>query len=128
MKKAIIITLIAGALVASAYFKKTGQSSDVEVKVAQIQLEEIKSSILASGTLVYKEQVQLRSEVIGRVSEMLIEEGDPVSKGQVLMRLEPKAFKADVEQQAAFVRIQSIAIERQKKTTRKLKGTMAAKA
>ncbi|GHF92621.1 efflux RND transporter periplasmic adaptor subunit [Thalassotalea marina] len=122
MKKAIIITLVAVALVATAYFKKTGQSSDVEVKVAEVQLEEIKSSILASGTLVYKEQVQLRSEVIGRVSEMLIEEGDPVSKGQVLMRLEPKAFKADVEQQAAFVRIQTIAIERQKKQLENLKA------
>lgn len=122
MKKAIIITLVAGALIASAYFKKTGQSSELEVKVAEVQLEEIKSSILASGTLVYKEQVQLRSEVIGRVSEMLIEEGDPVSKGQVLMRLEPKAFEADVEQQAAFVRIQTIAIERQKKQLENLKA------
>jgi HlyD family secretion protein len=45
---------------------------------------------------------------------MLVEEGDRVSKDQVLMRLDPRTFNADVEQQEAYVRIQTIAIERQK--------------
>jgi HlyD family secretion protein len=90
--------------------------------VQQVEAENIKRSILASGTLVYKEQVQLRSEVIGQVSEMLIEEGEEVTKGQVLMRLEPRTFRADVEQQAAFVRIQKIAIERQQKKIENLKS------
>ena len=115
MKKAIIIISVIAALVALAYFKKTGKEQAVEVKIERVQAENIKRSILASGTLVYKEQVQLRSEVIGQVKEMLIEEGDNVNKGQVLMRLEPRTFKADVEQQEAYVRLQTIAIERQQK-------------
>ena len=115
MKKALIITAVITSLIALAYFKKAGKVQAVEVKVEQVQTENIKRSILASGTLVYKEQVQLRSEVIGQVKEMLIEEGDKVVKGQVLMRLEPRTFRADVEQQEAHVRLQSIAIERQKK-------------
>lgn len=45
---------------------------------------------------------------------MLVEEGDRVIKDQVLMRLDPRTFNADVEQQQAYVRIQTIAIERQK--------------
>ena len=122
MKKTLIIIAVIIGLVSLAYFKKTGKSQTIEVKVQQIAAENIKRSILASGTLVYKEQVQLRSEVIGQVSEMLIEEGDEVVKGQVLMRLEPRTFRADVEQQAAFVRIQKIAIERQKKKIENLKS------
>lgn len=122
MKKAIIIIAVVAGLVSLAYFKKTGQTALTEVKVTTVKQEDIKSSILASGTLVYKEQVQLRSEVIGQVSEMLIEEGEPVKKDQVLMRLDPKAFQADVEQQQAYVRIQSIAIERQKKQLENLKS------
>jgi HlyD family secretion protein len=115
MKKILIIVTVISALVALAYFKKAGKAATVEVKVEQVQVEDIKRSILASGTLVYKEQVQLRSEVIGQVKEMLIEEGDAVVVDQVLMRLEPTTFKADVEQQKAYVRMQTIAIERQKK-------------
>jgi len=115
MKKALIIISVIAALVTLAYFKKAGKEQAIEVKMEQVQTENIKRSILASGTLVYKEQVQLRSEVIGQVKKMLIEEGDTVTKGQVLMRLETRTFKADVEQQEAYFRQQTIAIERQKK-------------
>ena len=114
MKKNLIIVGVVVTLVAIAYFKQTGSSTAVSVNVELAKIEEIKSSILASGTLIYKEQIELRSEVIGQVSEMLIEEGDKVSKDQVLMRLDPRTFNADVEQQQAYVRIQTIAIERQK--------------
>jgi len=114
MKKNLIIVGVVVTLVAIAYFKQTGSSTVVSVNVELAKIEEIKSSILASGTLIYKEQIELRSEVIGQVSEMLIEEGDKVSKDQVLMRLDPRTFNADVEQQQAYVRIQTIAIERQK--------------
>ena len=114
MKKNLIIVGALVALVAIAYFKQTGGSAEVSVNVEQAKIEEIKSSILASGTLIYKEQIELRSEVIGQVSEMLVEEGDRVIKDQVLMRLDPRTFNADVEQQQAYVRIQTIAIERQK--------------
>tara|TARA_B110001452_G_scaffold7284_1_gene6536 strand:- start:1490 stop:2722 length:1233 start_codon:yes stop_codon:yes gene_type:complete len=114
MKKKLIIIGALIALVAIAYFKQTGSSADVSVNIEPAKIEEIKSSILASGTLIYKEQIELRSEVIGQVSEMLVEEGDRVIKNQVLMRLDPITFNADVEQQQAYVRIQTIAIERQK--------------
>lgn len=122
MKKTLIIIVVIIGLVGLAYFKKTGKSQTIEVKIEQVKAENIKRSILASGTLVYKEQVQLRSEVIGQVSELLIKEGDKVSKDQVLMRLDPRTFKADVKQQEAFVRLQSIAIERQEKQLENLKS------
>ena len=114
MKKNLIIVGVLIALVAIAYFKQTGSSAAVSVNVELAKIEEIKSSILASGTLIYKEQIELRSEVIGQVSEMLVAEGDAVGKDQVLMRLDPRTFNADVEQQEAYVRLQTIAIERQK--------------
>ena len=115
MKKNLIILGVVIALVALAYFKSIGSSEALQINVTQAEIQDIKSSILASGTLIYKQQVQLRSEVIGQVSEVLIDEGDSVTKGQILMRLEPRTFTADVEQQAAYVRIQTIAIERQQK-------------
>ena len=115
MKKKLIIACVIAALVALAYFKQSGNSYTISVNIAAAKVEEIKTSILASGTLIYKDQVQLRSEVIGQVSELFIEEGDNVSQGQVLMRLDQRSFNADVEQQQAYVRMQTIAIERQKK-------------
>lgn len=115
MKKKLIIAGVIAAVVALGYFKQSGNSDAISVNIAAAKVEEIKTSILASGTLLYKDQVQLRSEVIGQVSELFIEEGDNVSQGQVLMRLDQRSFNADVEQQQAYVRMQTIAIERQKK-------------
>jgi len=115
MKKKLIIAGVIATLAALAYFKQSGNSGAISVNIAAAKVEEIKTSILASGTLIYKDQVQLRSEVIGQVSELFIEEGDNVSQGQVLMRLDQRSFNADVEQQQAYVRMQTIAIERQKK-------------
>ena len=115
MKKKLIIAGVIAALVALAYFKQSGNSDAISVNITAAKVEEIKTSILASGTLIYKDQVQLRSEVIGQVSELFIEEGDNVRQDQVLMRLDQRSFNADVEQQQAFVRMQTIAIERQKK-------------
>lgn len=114
MKKKLIVAGVILALIALAYFKQAGNSASVSVNIEEAKIEDIKSSILASGTLIYKEQIELRSEVIGQVSEMLVEEGNSVTKDQVLMRLDPRTFNADVEQQRAYVRLQTIAIERQK--------------
>lgn len=117
-KKLIIITIVI-LTISLAYFKSAGSEESVKVNITNAEIQEINTSILASGTLIYKQQVELRSEVIGQVSELLIEEVDAVTQGQVLMRLEPRTFNADVEQQSAYVRIQTIAIERQKKAVGK---------
>ena len=52
MKKNLIIVGVVIALVAIAYFNQTGSSAVVSVNVEPAKIEEIKSSILASGTLI----------------------------------------------------------------------------
>src|SRR5690606_27755860 len=57
--------------------------------------------------------VQLTTEEIGRVTGIFVEEGDRVTKGQLLLQIDDEAHRAAVEQNAAQVRLQEIAIERQ---------------
>ena len=115
MKNKILITAVTFLALLIVYFIFSGDESEISVRTKQATSEEIKTSILASGTLIYKDQIELRSEVIGQVSELFIEEGDGVKQDQILMQLDQKTFKADVEEQNAYVRMQKIAIERQKK-------------
>lgn len=84
-----------------------------EVDVAGAEPRAITPSILASGTLVYESQVTLVSEVIGRVDEVLVKEGDRVAKGQLLMRLDSESSRAEVEQLRAGLDQTEINIERQ---------------
>jgi HlyD family secretion protein len=115
MKKILIFAGLAVLLVGLPLISKlTDRSDATEVEIQAVELKSIKSSILASGTLAFREQVQLRSEVIGQVTELHVEEADAVAKGDLLITLDPKSYQAQVEQAEARVRIQEIAIERQK--------------
>lgn len=116
MRKLILGLLIVGGLIGLALLARLGKSDGSEVTVAAVEQQTIHSSILASGKLAYREHVQLRPEVIGKVIEVLVKEGDRVNKDDVVLRLDPETIRTEVEQQTANVRQQEIAIERQKLT------------
>jgi len=115
MKKVLIFVLLAALLIALPLISKfTGGKDASQVEVQKVELKLIKSSILASGTLAYREQVQLRPEVIGQVIKLHVAEADHVKKGDLVITLDPKTYQAQVEQAEARVRMQEIAIERQR--------------
>jgi len=115
MKKILIFAALAALLIGVPIISKLTRGTDArQVEIQTVELKLIKSSILASGTLAYREQVQLRSEVIGQVTELHVEEADQVKKGDLVITLDPKTYQAQVDQAEARVRIQEIAIERQR--------------
>jgi len=115
MKKILIFVALAALLVGLPIISKLTRGNDAkQVEVQKVEYKLIKSSILASGTLAYREQVQLRSEVIGQVIELHVEEADEVKKGDLVITLDPRSYQAQVDQADARVRIQEIAIERQR--------------
>ena len=83
------------------------------VEIDKIAYRDIRSSILASGHLLYEEQVLLSPEVIGKVSTIFVKEGQQVAKGDLLLHLDDQSYRAEVAQQEAAVRQQRIAIEQQ---------------
>src|SRR5210317_254191 len=115
MKKILIFAVIAVLLVGLPLVSKLTRGTDAkQVETQKVEYKLIKSSILASGTLAFREQVQLRSEVIGQVIEVHVEEADVVKKGDPVITLDPKNYQAQVEQAEARVRMAQIAIERQR--------------
>lgn len=84
------------------------------VEVARAEPRAITPSILASGTLVYQSQVTLVSEVVGRVDEVLVREGDKVAKGQLLLRLNAAGTRAELDQLRANREQSELNIERQR--------------
>ncbi len=113
----IILVLVIGIPLAKKRFK-TDQSKEVDIDVVAMHV--IKASILASGQFKHEIQVNLSSEVIGKVTQLFVKEGDTVSKGQRLLTIDDETFKAAVELQQAVVDQQSIAIVRQKKVLENL--------
>lgn len=80
------------------------------VTVTPVATRTVKSSVLASGQFAYKDQVQLRSQVSGQLVSVPIQEGDRVKQGEVVLRIDPKTYQANVDQQQAQVELQKDAI------------------
>jgi HlyD family secretion protein len=112
MKKIIIIILAVGAFIALLISRQvTSNSEQPKVNVVAISKGNIADSILASGNLVFNTQVQLRSEVTGRVAKVFVEEGQSVSKGDILMRLDTVEFESEVVRNQAILRSTEITIK-----------------
>ena len=114
MKKLLIFAGLAVLLIGIPLIAKiTGAVNAKQVDVRKVESKLVRSSILASGALAFREQVLLRPEVIGQVIELHVEEADDVAKGDPVIILDPRAYHAQVKQAQARVRMQQIAIERQ---------------
>jgi HlyD family secretion protein len=114
MKKVLVFVVIGVLVIAAVLVSKLRGGGDAkEVEFATVEYRLIKSSILASGTLAFREQIELTPEVIGQVVRVHVEESDPVRKGDLVITLDPKSYQAQVDQASARLRMQAIAIERQ---------------
>ena len=113
-KKLVLVLLLAGTVIALPFINRSVFGTDAKVvNVSTLSQRVISPSILASGFLAHEEEVMLSSEVIGKVSELFVEEGDTVTAGQLLLQVDDKNFIAGLEQSEAAERINTIDIERQ---------------
>jgi HlyD family secretion protein len=112
-RKQWIVTGVIVALIALPVVLKISRGgTDKVVEVERVTGHALTPTVLASGALTYESQVTLAPEVTGRVKEILVEEGDQVKRDQLLMRLDPKAPQAAIEQSKALVRQAKLSIER----------------
>jgi len=110
MRKPLIALAIVVGLGVLLWAGSRGGQQSPQVDVATVERGALNDTALASGNLVYETQIQLRSEVTGRVAEVLVEEGQRVQRGDLLMRLDQEAFQADLDAADAGVRAAEIEI------------------
>jgi len=111
-KQWIAIGAVVALIAIPVLLKLTRDDTSKMVDLERVGPRALTPTVLASGSLTYESQVTLAPEVTGRVKEILVKEGDQVTKDQLLMRLDPAAPKAAIEQAQALVRQGRLSIER----------------
>jgi HlyD family secretion protein len=111
-KQWIVIGALTALIVIPVALKLTRTDTNKAVDLERVAPRALTPTVLASGSLTYESQVTLAPEVTGRVKEILVEEGEQVVRDQLLMRLDPKAPQAAIEQSRAQVRQARLRIER----------------
>jgi HlyD family secretion protein len=112
-KLVLIISLVVLVVAVPLIQARIRGTAAVEVEVEKLEPRVIQSSVLASGKLVHEEEVKLTTEEIGRVTQIYVDEGQKVAKGELVLQIDDQRLRAAVEQGQAAVRMQEIAIQRQ---------------
>ncbi len=103
-KKLIIgLSIALLVLVGIVVWKGKGNDKSESVTTEKVQKRTIKEMVAASGKVFPEAEVKISSDVSGEVVELFIVEGDSVTKGQLLARINPDAYQSQVERGAANV-------------------------
>jgi HlyD family secretion protein len=106
------VLVVAAALVAANFaFKRTpGKSVNVEA----LKQRDLEALVSASGKIQAKRTVNISSDVVGRVTQLVVEEGDRVKQGQFLMQIDPRNQRTATEQREAGLAETRASLEQQR--------------
>ncbi len=105
-RKNILIYVLLGVfaiLIIAAVIKAKSSKQGTEVQTEKSELRTIRETVKASGKVFPKTEVKISSDVSGEIVELYIKEGDSVSAGQILARVDPEAYNSQVERAQAGV-------------------------
>ncbi len=96
------VVVILGAAAAMAFVQ--GRERGVEVRLEEVARRDLVATVTASGNIRARRAVDISADVMGRVIELNVKEGDDVTRGEVLLRIDPSQLEAAVSRAQASLR------------------------
>ncbi|HSJ97713.1 MAG TPA: biotin/lipoyl-binding protein, partial [Myxococcota bacterium] len=123
---AAVALLVAGLAVCGGAGEDGGAAASFETAMAD--RGPIAARVTATGTLSPLVEVQVGSQVSGRIQELLADFNSPVTRGQVIARIDPRLFETEVARARANVAAAEAAVARAQAelTDARLKAERAA--
>lgn len=90
-----------------------------EVQTEKIGKRNITQIVTGTGKIQAEKKVNISAEVSGEIISLPFEEGDEVSKGQLVVRIRPDAYYPQLRQQEAGIRVQESNLKAQEVNLRK---------
>ncbi len=101
-----VIAVAVLAVVAAGGWYWTQRKADAEegaYRTTPVERGNIRVAISATGTLSAISTVTVGSQISGQVTDVLVDYNSPVRKGDVLARIDPKTYEAQIEQGTAQI-------------------------
>lgn len=103
----VLIIIIVGALAypkVKPLLSGTGEATGPNPNASSLQVNgyvikpgEVQDKIFTTGTILANEEVELRSEVSGKVMQVTIREGQPVKEGDMLLKINDSELQAQLQ-------------------------------
>ncbi|WP_337244180.1 efflux RND transporter periplasmic adaptor subunit [Luteimonas sp. gir] len=102
-----IVPIVVGiAVVAAGLWWWTGRSSEgaeSAYRTTLVERGDIRVAISATGTLSATSTVTVGSQISGQITDVLVDFNDKVVKGQIIARIDPSSYQAQIEQGSAQI-------------------------
>ena len=90
------------------------------VMVAPVEAHRVVEQIQAAGDLIAKEEATVSTEVGGIVTEILLDEGEAVEKGAVVLEIDPERRELELDSRQAGVERAEAGLREQERETRRI--------
>lgn len=101
------VGIIGGAVVVTgligAFFSQRAGGGGVEVRIEAVARRDLTAIVTGSGWIRPHRSVDVQADIMGRVIELNVAEGETVKRGQVLLRIDPTQYEAAVARAKAGV-------------------------
>lgn len=101
-----------------------GKEEGIKVTTEKVERRTIIETVNASGKVYPEVEVKVSSDISGEITELTVEEGDSVTKGQVLARIFADIYITQRDQVAAAVKQQQALVNNSTAQLEALKSTM----
>jgi HlyD family secretion protein len=99
--------------------------SPVAVQVHRVDRGDVVREVFGRGTIESRREAQLGFDMAGRISDVLVDEGDHVRLGQVIAHLEPQQYQADLRTAASGASVARAATVRLEAEQRRADATLS---
>jgi len=117
----VVVVLLLGAGI-WGYLYAQGRNSSPKYRLTQVERGPLTAAVSATGNLNAVITVQVGSQVSGQIKELLVDFNSVVKKGQIIARIDPQIFAAQVNQAKADVETAKAAVLNQAATVEKAKA------
>ena len=121
----LILILLTAGLITGGYLYSQSVGNRSPFRTAPIIRGPLTAAISASGTLNAVITVQVGSQVSGNIKELFADFNSQVKKGQVIARIDPEMFQAQVNQAKAQLDAARAAVQNQQAAVEKTRADLA---
>ncbi|HKK41517.1 MAG TPA: biotin/lipoyl-binding protein, partial [Bacteroidales bacterium] len=80
-----------------------GKALTIKVAVENVEKRTIVETITANGKIQPEKEVKITPDVSGEIVELNVKEGDPVTKGELLLRIKPDVYISQRDRSMAAI-------------------------
>src|SRR5438876_5593580 len=103
-----IVAIVGAGVATTLYFRR---EKPLTVTTETLKTRDLEAIVSASGKIQPHRSVNISADTVGRVTNLAVDEGQRIYKGQFLLQIDPTSLQTRVESGAASLQAAEVTLE-----------------